>query len=87
MWEVNFDVDIRALLPSIHFPTLVIHRQSETLSIENARYLAGVKLSPNVRCVDGIASALDGAQMIVFVVPSHAPREVAREAAPHRHRA
>jgi pimeloyl-ACP methyl ester carboxylesterase len=40
MWEVNFDVDIRSLLPSIHFPTLIIHRQSETMSIENARYLA-----------------------------------------------
>jgi glycerol-3-phosphate dehydrogenase (NAD(P)+) len=50
---------------------------------ENARYLAGVKLSPNVRCVDNMASALDGAQMIVFVAPSHATREVAREAAPH----
>ena len=40
MWEVNFDVDIRSLLPSIHFPTLIIHRLSETMSIENARYLA-----------------------------------------------
>jgi class 3 adenylate cyclase len=40
MWEVNFDVDIRSLLPSIRFPTLVIHRQSEPLSIDNARYLA-----------------------------------------------
>lgn len=40
MWEVNFDVDIRSLLPSIQFPTLVIHRQSEPMRIENARYLA-----------------------------------------------
>jgi class 3 adenylate cyclase len=40
MWEVNFDVDIRSLLPSIQFPTLVIHRQSEPMSIDNARYLA-----------------------------------------------
>jgi class 3 adenylate cyclase len=40
MWEVNFDVDIRSLLPSIHFPTLVIHHQSEPMSIDNARYLA-----------------------------------------------
>ena len=52
-------------------------------SHENARYLPGVALSPNVRCVDRIASALEGAQMIVFVAPSHATREVAREAAPH----
>jgi class 3 adenylate cyclase len=40
MWDVNFEVDIRALLPSIQLPTLVIHRQSEPLNIENARYLA-----------------------------------------------
>jgi class 3 adenylate cyclase len=40
MWEVNFDVDIRSVLPSIQFPTLVIHRQLEPMSIQNARYLA-----------------------------------------------
>lgn len=40
MWEVNFEVDIRSLLPAIHFPTLVIHRESEPMSVENARYLA-----------------------------------------------
>ena len=40
MWEVNFEVDIRSLLPAIRFPTLVIHRAAEPLNIENARYIA-----------------------------------------------
>src|ERR1700761_3916825 len=50
---------------------------------ENARYLPGVSLSRNLRATDSIPAALDGAQMVLFVVPSHATREVAREAAPH----
>ncbi len=50
---------------------------------ENARYLPGVALSRNVRSTDSIPAALDGAEMVVFVVPSHATREVAREAAPY----
>jgi class 3 adenylate cyclase len=40
MWEVNFEVDIRSLLSAIHVPTLVIHRQSEPMPVDNARYLA-----------------------------------------------
>jgi class 3 adenylate cyclase/alpha-beta hydrolase superfamily lysophospholipase len=39
-WEMNFDVDIRSVLPTIKVPTLVIHRRHEPLSIQNARYLA-----------------------------------------------
>jgi glycerol-3-phosphate dehydrogenase (NAD(P)+) len=50
---------------------------------ENARYLPGARLPLNLRCTDELAAAIDGADMIVFVVPSHATREVAREAAPH----
>jgi glycerol-3-phosphate dehydrogenase (NAD(P)+) len=52
-------------------------------SRQNARYLTGLVLSANVHATDSIPAALDGAQMIVFVVPSHATREVAREAAPY----
>ena len=54
-----------------------------TAAHENARYLPGVTLSANVRATTSNPGALGGAQMIVFVVPSHATREVAREAAPH----
>ncbi|MGH7272733.1 MAG: 2-dehydropantoate 2-reductase N-terminal domain-containing protein, partial [Polyangiaceae bacterium] len=49
---------------------------------ENARYLPGIKLSKNISCTTDMTAALRGAEMIVFVVPSHATREVAREAAP-----
>jgi glycerol-3-phosphate dehydrogenase (NAD(P)+) len=52
-------------------------------SHENTRYLPGARLPRNVRATDSIPSALEGAAMIVFVVPSHATREVAREAAPY----
>ncbi len=52
-------------------------------SRENARYLPGVALPENLRATDSIPAALDGAQMVVFVVPSHATREVAREASAH----
>jgi glycerol-3-phosphate dehydrogenase (NAD(P)+) len=52
-------------------------------SRENARYLPGLVLSGNVRATDSMPATLDGAQMIVFVVPSHATREVSREAAPY----
>jgi glycerol-3-phosphate dehydrogenase (NAD(P)+) len=52
-------------------------------SSENVRYLPGVKLPRNVVTTDDIAAALDGARTVVFVVPSHATRDVARAAAPH----
>jgi glycerol-3-phosphate dehydrogenase (NAD(P)+) len=50
---------------------------------ENARYLPGVRLPKNLACVHDLGEALDGARMVLFVVPSHATREVARTAAPH----
>jgi glycerol-3-phosphate dehydrogenase (NAD(P)+) len=50
---------------------------------ENARYLPGVALPRNLSCTHDLGAALEGAKMVVFVVPSHAMREVAREAAPY----
>jgi glycerol-3-phosphate dehydrogenase (NAD(P)+) len=50
---------------------------------ENARYLPGALLPDNVACTDDLPASLHGAEMVVFVVPSHATREVARAAAPH----
>jgi class 3 adenylate cyclase/alpha-beta hydrolase superfamily lysophospholipase len=40
IWDVNFEVDIRSVLPTINVPTLVIHRTDEPLSVENGRYMA-----------------------------------------------
>src|SRR4051794_6224552 len=50
---------------------------------ENVRYLAGAALPPSLVATHDMARALDGAEMVVFVPPSHAMREVARLAAPH----
>jgi glycerol-3-phosphate dehydrogenase (NAD(P)+) len=52
-------------------------------SRENARYLPGVPLPANLACSDDLEATLHGARMVLFVVPSHATREVAREAAPY----
>jgi len=59
--------------------------QAITATGENTRYLPGIKLPGNVACTHDLAAALEGARMIVFVVPSHATRDVARAAAPHVH--
>jgi glycerol-3-phosphate dehydrogenase (NAD(P)+) len=49
---------------------------------ENKRYLPGAALPASLTATTELAAAIDGASMIVFVVPSHATREVARMAAP-----
>jgi glycerol-3-phosphate dehydrogenase (NAD(P)+) len=53
------------------------------LSHENARYLPGIALPHSIVATSDMATALDGASMVVFVAPSHATREVARMAAPY----
>jgi glycerol-3-phosphate dehydrogenase (NAD(P)+) len=50
---------------------------------ENVRYLPGAKLPDTLSATHDLARAMDGAKMIVFVVPSHSTREVARAAAAH----
>jgi len=50
---------------------------------ENARYLPGAPLPKNLACTHDLGAAIDGARLIVFVVPSHGTREVARAAAPY----
>jgi glycerol-3-phosphate dehydrogenase (NAD(P)+) len=49
---------------------------------ENVRYLPGARLPSNLVATDDLARTLDGATMVVFVVPSHSTREVARMAGP-----
>jgi glycerol-3-phosphate dehydrogenase (NAD(P)+) len=50
---------------------------------ENARYLAGVSLPSNVSSTSDLRVALSDAALIVLAVPSHAMREVVREAGAH----
>jgi glycerol-3-phosphate dehydrogenase (NAD(P)+) len=49
----------------------------------NRRYLPEIELPHNVRATHELGRALDAADLVVFVAPSHATREVARLAAPH----
>ena len=48
---------------------------------ENVHYLPKATLPPNLRATTDMKAALDGAEMVVFVAPSHATREVAKTAA------
>jgi glycerol-3-phosphate dehydrogenase (NAD(P)+) len=50
---------------------------------ENVRYLPGIALPDNLHATHDLARALDGAELVLFVGPSHATREMARLAAPH----
>lgn len=52
-------------------------------SRENGVYLPGVRLSDAVEPTASLAEALAGAELVLFVVPSHVFRRVAEAAAPH----
>lgn len=40
--EMNYEVDVRDILPSIHVPTLVVHREGDlVMHTEEARFIAG----------------------------------------------
>ena len=38
--RMNVDLDVRAVLPSIRVPTLVVHRTEDHIDVENGRFLA-----------------------------------------------
>lgn len=48
----------------------------------NAKYLPGARFPDNLHATSDLGEALAHAEMVVFVAPSHATREVARKAAP-----
>lgn len=50
---------------------------------ENARYLPGLRFPDGVTVLSGLAEALDGAELVVEVVPSQTVRAVMAEALPH----
>ncbi|HTN86466.1 MAG TPA: NAD(P)H-dependent glycerol-3-phosphate dehydrogenase [Sorangium sp.] len=50
---------------------------------QNHRYLPGVELPESLRATSDLEDALRGAELVVVVVPSHALREVVREAGRH----
>ncbi|WP_437687546.1 NAD(P)H-dependent glycerol-3-phosphate dehydrogenase [Sorangium sp. So ce176] len=50
---------------------------------QNHRYLPGVELPASLRATSDLEDALRGVELALVVVPSHALREVVREAGPH----
>jgi len=59
--------------------------QAVTRDHENARYLPGLKLPSAIGATTDLARALEGAELVVLAVPSHAIRQVAIEAKRHLH--
>jgi glycerol-3-phosphate dehydrogenase (NAD(P)+) len=49
----------------------------------NSRYLEGVELHPGLDATDSLGQALEGADLVVQVSPSHVVRGVMAQAAPH----
>jgi glycerol-3-phosphate dehydrogenase (NAD(P)+) len=52
---------------------------------ENSEYLPGVTIPPNVSVCSKLAGSIQGADMLLSVVPSHAVRAIFSEASPARH--
>ncbi|MBA4543126.1 MULTISPECIES: NAD(P)H-dependent glycerol-3-phosphate dehydrogenase [Thermoactinomyces] len=50
-----------------------------TLKHTNEKYLPGIKLPAELTATSSLAEALSGKEVVVFVVPSHSMREIARE--------
>ncbi|MNZ76660.1 Glycerol-3-phosphate dehydrogenase [NAD(P)+] [compost metagenome] len=50
---------------------------------ENSRFLPGIKLPERIAATTDMKQALQGAELALFVAPSGAMREVARQAAPY----
>jgi glycerol-3-phosphate dehydrogenase (NAD(P)+) len=77
-----------AVLAGKGFPVVIWDADAgplETIAArhENARYLPGVPLPETLRSEPDLARALEGAELVVIAVPSHAVRPVAMQARPH----
>ena len=62
--RLAFDIDVRHVLPSVHVPTLVVHRRGDRVChVENGRYIAAA--IPGARYVE-----LDGEDHVLFAPTS-----------------
>ena len=52
---------------------------------ENKTYLPGIAVSPRIRATPSLEEALGGAELVVFATPSHATRDIVRNALPFLH--
>jgi glycerol-3-phosphate dehydrogenase (NAD(P)+) len=76
-----------AVLAGKGFPVVIWDADGEPLETiaarhENARYLPGVPLPETLRSEPDLARALEGAELVVIAVPSHAVRPVVVQARP-----
>lgn len=79
---------LATLLAGNGHSTTIWSRGSEVADLINKRhenkvYLPGIKLDPNLKATTDLKTALDGAEYVVMVVPSHAMRETMVAAAPY----
>lgn len=79
---------LASLLAGSGHDSLIWSRGSEVAEAintghENSVYLPGIALDGSLRATTDIAEALASAALVIFVVPSHAMREMAALAAPH----
>ena len=78
---------VGACAPPAHLPAAAVTPRELCEAVEetreNVRYLPGVRLPDGLRCTHDLGAALSGAKWVVFAVPSHAMRAVARSAADH----
>lgn len=86
----NFGTAIANMIASNHHQVTLWMRNSERARVcretrENPDYLPGYKLDENLEITSDLASALGGADMVFFSVPSKSFRSVVRLAAPHIH--
>jgi class 3 adenylate cyclase len=56
--EMNMAIDVSDLLPAVRVPTLVIHREDDIVTVENAHYMA---------------ERIPGARLVVFPGEDHLP--------------
>ena len=73
-----------ATLASKGFPVCLWDKDAPVLEAiahkhENTRYLPGLSLPPTITAKPDVARALEGAELVVFAVPSQAVRQVAIE--------
>ena len=82
---------LAALIARHQFPTVLWGWEKDAQNIagidgrhENARYLPGIALPPELRATTDLAAALADADLVLVVVPSHAFAETLRTLAPLR---
>jgi glycerol-3-phosphate dehydrogenase (NAD(P)+) len=79
-----FGTSLAKVLAAQGNPTRLWARREELAAAinethENARYLPGFELPDTLTATHELTKAVDGAQLVLFVVPSHATRSVATE--------